>query len=204
MVVIFLVGPVMFGGRNTGLRNRRERLLSAFPYQRKQPNVNKPLEPKSSSSSSPPTNNNTTTTTNEHIPSDGMSSTAKLILETLDSMSTPLRDARKIPMTVTSSVTSRAEKRRMIAEELDTSLRRGVDTPMGTKKRRRPNLGEGSSTLNGPPLRTLFSPVTSSNTPSTSKKVLNNHLNILPKVTSSPPPKTNNNNNFGLDMFSLQ
>ena len=87
-----------------------------------------------------------------------MSSTARLIFDTLEKMSTPIRDAQKLIPSINSSP-PRAEKRRAIAEQLDWSH--------GSLKRRRPQLGsniapETSGQLNGPPLRTIFSPVSAS------------------------------------------
>ncbi len=57
-----------------------------------------------------------------------LSTTAKTILDTLERMSTPVRDAQKIPV-------PRAERRRQIADELISSS--------GEKIRRRPRLGGG-------------------------------------------------------------
>lgn len=118
-----------------------------------------------------------------HMDSSGISSTAKVILDTLDKMSTPIRDAQRIPLPA-----ARAETRRAIAEQLldrpsstiggggGGSAGSSPTTSAGSESsssysRRRPRLGrtEPVSTsnasgqlLNGPPLRTLFSPVSSS------------------------------------------
>ena len=115
----------------------------------------------------------------------GMSSTAKLILDTLEKMSTPVKDAQKIPLAA-----ARAEKRRAIAEQL---LERSTVSAGGSAgsspvsassasssnySRRRPRLGRitpttGSATgklLNGPPLRTVYTPVASSSTGSAGRK----------------------------------
>jgi len=88
---------------------------------------------------------------------DGMSSTARLILETLDKMSTPLRDAQKmLPFDGGEMTTpSRAEKRKQIAQQFGLSQ----ETPSSAAKRRRPNLGTrqgggaDASMLKGPPTR---------------------------------------------------
>lgn len=112
----------------------------------------------------------------------GISSTAKVILDTLEKMSTPIKDAQKIPLPA-----ARAETRRAIAEQLlecpSSSSGGGCGGSAGSSpttsagsessssySRRRPRLGRttpvlSSNTsgqlLNGPPLRTLFSPVPS-------------------------------------------
>eukprot|EP00096_Caligus_rogercresseyi_P012625 TRINITY_DN5348_c0_g1_i1.p1 TRINITY_DN5348_c0_g1~~TRINITY_DN5348_c0_g1_i1.p1 ORF type:complete len:510 (+),score=148.97 TRINITY_DN5348_c0_g1_i1:191-1720(+) len=151
-------GPVTFGGGNasTFFRQRRERLMAASPYgggkrplRGGTPSKGIPAEePKESGS------NNRKPLTSGGPPADAMSSTAKLILDTLERMSTPLGDARKIPVTPD---VSRAEKRRLIAEELDSSLLGSGSS--GQSKRKRPNLRGGGGALNGPPIRTCFSPV---------------------------------------------
>ncbi|XP_040573643.1 uncharacterized protein [Lepeophtheirus salmonis] len=144
-------GTVKFGGGNasTFFRQRRERLMAASPYASKK-RMNDSLSRKASS----PANEempDSQKKSNSIAPADAMSSTAKLILDTLERMSTPLRDARKIP--VIPSDISRAEKRRLIAQELDSSLLGGG------LRRKRPNLSSNGSSLNGPPVRTIFSPV---------------------------------------------
>ena len=159
----------MFGG-NSSLR--RNRLLSASPYESaasqrqnsrltnrgidSQHNLSNPQTPSSSKSTTP---------TSE----DGMSSTARLILDTLERMSTPIRDAHKIP------IVGRAEKRRQVMSELESSLvQSNCNNGTSNSKRRRPNLGNGGSAstisnihtlLNGPPLRKLMSPMSAITTP---------------------------------------
>lgn len=126
-------GPVMFGGGSSALR--RGRMLSATPYSAAL--RNREREREKARPQAPPTPATPTT--------DAMSSTARVILDTLDKMSTPIQDARKIPV-------PRAEKRKMIEDELNCSL--------GGSSRRRPRLGSGVQTmLNGPPLRKNYSPV---------------------------------------------
>jgi len=130
-----------------------------------------------------------------------ISSTARLILDTLDKMSTPIRDAQKLSSVLSNNSmphdaigqninnrSSRAERRKLIAEALDassvsmnlsnSSLSMQDDLmsndKCGRAKRRRPNLGApingnasttnrfraNHSNFNGPPLRSLaFSPV---------------------------------------------
>jgi len=128
-------GPVMFGGGSSALR--RGRMLSATPYSAAL--RNREREREKTRPTAPPTPATPTPTT------DAMSSTARVILDTLDKMSTPIQDARKIPV-------PRAEKRKMIEDELNCSL--------SSLSRRRPRLGSGLHTmLNGPPLRKNYSPV---------------------------------------------
>ena len=63
-----------------------------------------------------------------HMDSSGISSTAKVILDTLDKMSTPIRDAQRIPLPA-----ARAETRRAIAEQLlDRVMREIEETPLWT------------------------------------------------------------------------
>jgi len=83
-------------------------------------------------------------------PTDAMSTTARLILDTLEKMSTPLKDSDKVP---TLSV-----DRKRVAEELNQSL------GLTGSARKRPRLGTGpmqstSSPLGGPPFRKLYSPL---------------------------------------------
>lgn len=107
-----------------------------------------------------------------------MSSTARLIFDTLEKMSTPVRDAQKLIPSVSCSP-PRAEKRRLIAEQLDWSK--------DTLKRKRPNLGRdisGRNQLNGPPLRTIFSPVPASPRPR-SNAAKSARLTATPKAPSS-------------------
>merc|ERR1719476_529844 len=82
---------------------------------------------------------------------DSMSSTARLILDTLDKMSTPIQDAKKMPPLVQ----PRAEKRKLIEEELNCSLK--------SPQRRRVRLGSGALSLAGPPLRKSYAPVSLTN-----------------------------------------
>jgi len=94
---------------------------------------------------------------------DGMSSTARLILDTLDKMSTPLRDAQKmLPFQDDHEATqtpSRAEKRKLIAEKLNLSNSAESSSASAAKRaRRRPHLGGGGTNsdggmLRGPPTR---------------------------------------------------
>lgn len=86
---------------------------------------------------------------------DGMSSTARLILETLDKMSTPLRDAQKMLPFDGEMTPSRAEKRKQIAQQFGLSHNQETSS---AAKRRRPNLGTrqggaDASMLRGPPTR---------------------------------------------------
>ena len=154
----------MFGGSAT---NRRSRLLSASPYtaaaiSSRKPHQ-RPLFEESASSrrgssaantpSPAPSPSPSSTTSNDN---GMMSSTARLIFDTLEKMSTPVRDAQKLIPSVSLSSPPRAEKRRMIAEQLDWCH--------DSLKRRRPRLGQSDSSrrgdhLNGPPLRTVFSPL---------------------------------------------
>jgi len=125
----------MFGGGSSALR--RGRMLSATPYSAAL--RNREREREKARPQAPPTAATPAPTT------DAMSSTARVILDTLDKMSTPIQDARKIPV-------PRAEKRKMIEDELNCSL--------GGSSRRRPRLGSGvQAILNGPPLRKNYSPV---------------------------------------------
>jgi len=156
-------GPVMFGGNST---NRKSRLLSASPYAAaaisSRKSHQRPLFEESTSSRRGSSAANTPSPAPSPSPSSTisdngmMSSTARLIFDTLEKMSTPVRDAQKLIPSVSLSSPPRAEKRRLIAEQLDwchDSL----------KRRRRPRLGHsdrpGSDHLNGPPLRTVFSPL---------------------------------------------
>lgn len=109
---------------------------------------------------------------------DGLSSTARLILDTLDRMNTPLRDAQKmLPYDDVSAefshhskleTPSRAEKRKLIAEKLNLSSATFGGSEAGSpaaggsaakRARRRPHLGGQqqnlmeTSVLRGPPTR---------------------------------------------------
>ncbi len=124
-------------------------------------------KPKLSNAPTPSTSKSTTPTSD-----DGMSSTARFILDTLEKMSTPVRDAQKIPLI------GRAEKRRQVMSELESSLvQTSGSGAMQSSKRHRPNLSATSTTLsnnrtllNGPPLRTLVSPVTTPRSRTTAVK----------------------------------
>ena len=124
-------------------------------------------KPKLSNAPTPSTSKSTTPTSD-----DGMSSTARLILDTLEKMSTPVRDAQKIPLV------GRAEKRRQVMSELESSLvQTSGSGAMQSSKRHRPNLCATSTNvannrtlLNGPPLRTLISPVTTPRSRTTAVK----------------------------------
>jgi len=159
-------GPVMFGGLSTA---RRTRLQAASPYSAAMRNRNAerkarqgpltfppalgvqnstlpPSSLPSTAPSSPQSSPGPSTT-----PPAPLSSTAKLILSTLDRLSsggTPITDARKIPV----STPNRAEKRKLLETELNCSL--------SSPSRRRARLGGGGLALSlaGPPLRKNYSP----------------------------------------------
>jgi len=146
-------GPVMFG---SGSSFRRNRMLSASPYSatlrsrqaeraaRSSLSINTTAAPSSLPSS--------TASSPSPVPAtDSMSSTARLILDTLDKMSTPIQDAKKMPPLVQ----PRAEKRKLIEEELNCSLK--------SPQRRRVRLGSGALSLAGPPLRKSYAPVSLTN-----------------------------------------
>ena len=161
-------GRVMFGGTNnssitSGLNLRRHnRLLASGPYQSSLSNrgPKKHSQAPSGASGQPGQKQDSNPATSEpnksaDSSSSTLSSTARVILRTLERMSTPIQDALKIPL-------PRAEKRRALAEEL---LERGslLGSPGSSSTRRRPRLGQaeankspakGSGFLNGPPLRT--------------------------------------------------
>jgi len=163
-------GPVMFGGHTSS--NRKSRLISASPYAASALASRKPhqrpifdeLGSASSrrGSSAANTPSPAPSPSPSSTPSDSgvMSSTARLIFDTLEKMSTPVRDAQKLIPSVSCSP-PRAEKRRLIAEQFDWS--------QNSLKRRRPQLGRPTpgvdQSLNGPPLRTIFSPVPASPKP---------------------------------------
>eukprot|EP00095_Tigriopus_kingsejongensis_P003340 maker-scaffold870_size86522-snap-gene-0.18 protein:Tk03340 transcript:maker-scaffold870_size86522-snap-gene-0.18-mRNA-1 annotation:"nuclear pore complex protein" len=160
---------------NASLR-RANRLLSSAPYhsaQRWQNRSARPAPPPSSRPSPEPSQT-----------SFNLSATAKTILETLDQMSTPLRDALKIPV-------PRAEKRRALADEI-------MDGSGSSYVRRRPHLGgaargtaslPNSATLNGPPLRKIFSPLPPASVALTPKTV-QLAPRLVPKSPPKPPPPT--------------
>ncbi len=162
-------GPVMFGGQSA---MRRSRLMAASPYAAAALASRKPHQRplfddtsassrRGSSAAATPSPAPSPSPSSTASDSGVMSSTARLILDTLDRMNTPIRDAQKlIPSMSSSTSPPRAEKRRLIAEQLDWTK----------GKRRRPLLGGGTSgssarshsaggAMNGPPLRTVFSPV---------------------------------------------
>lgn len=162
-------GPVMFGGQTSSLR--KNRLVAASPYAASAMASRKPHQRPifDNSTVAQPSNRHGSSAANTPSPAPSpspssttsdngaMSSTARLIFDTLEKMSTPIRDAQKLIPSVSASP-PRAEKRRLIAEQLDWS--------QSAMKRRRPQLGgsggQGLDQLNGPPLRTIFSPVPAS------------------------------------------
>ena len=156
----------MFGGNAS--TSRKGRIFAASPYAAaaaaSRKSYQRPIFDESASGSrrgssaaatpspAPSPSPSSSTTSDNGV----MSSTARLIFDTLEKMSTPIRDAQKLIPSVNCSP-PRAEKRKAIAEQLDWSH--------GSLKRRRPQLGntsEYSGQLNGPPLRTVFSPVSAS------------------------------------------
>jgi len=161
-------GPVMFGSSA-----RKSRLISASPYSAafrtrtadKQARLERmnfptalgtvaPVVPPSSLPSTAPSSPHSSPSQSSSPPAP-LSSTARVILSTLEKISsggTPVTDARKIPMTSPSSA-SRAEKRKLIESELNCSL-------SSSPGRRRARLGGGglALALAGPPLRKNFSP----------------------------------------------
>jgi len=181
-------GPVMFGGHTSS--NRKSRMISASPYAASALASRKPHqrplfdELGSSSSRRGSSAANTPSPAPSPSPSSSstsdngvMSSTARLIFDTLEKMSTPVRDAQKLIPSVSCSP-PRAEKRRLIAEQFDWCQN-------SLNKRRRPQLGRSSpaGTLNGPPLRTIFSPVPAS--PKPRSKAAKSA-----RILSSPAPAT--------------
>ena len=176
--------PVAAAASMASTLRRSNRLLSAAPYNASMRihNRNRP----------PPQQQELNYSANDHedfshMDNAGISSTAKVILDTLEKMSTPIRDAQRIPLPA-----ARAETRRAIAEQLldrpssviggggggggGGSAGSSPTTSAGSESsssysRRRPRLGRttpistsnaSGQLLNGPPLRTLFSPVPSS------------------------------------------
>jgi len=158
-------GPVVFGGMSSG---RRTRLQSSSPYgtalrtrtaDRKSRQATFSLPPALGAQTSLPPSSLPSTAPSSPQSSPGpsttppapLSSTAKLILSTLDRLSsggTPVTDAKKIPL----STPNRAEKRKMLETELNCSL--------SSPSRRRARLGGGglALALSGPPLRKNYSP----------------------------------------------
>ena len=160
---------------------RSNRLLSAAPYNASMRIHNRNQRP------SQQQQQQLSYSKNDHedysqMDQSGISSTAKVILDTLEKMSTPIKDAQRIPLPA-----ARAETRRAIAEQLlecpSSSSGGGCGGSAGSSpttsagsessssySRRRPRLGRttpvlssnaSGQLLNGPPLRTLFSPVPS-------------------------------------------
>jgi len=162
-------GPIMFGGLGSA---RKARLHSASPYNvamrnrtarrnkerqevvSMQPSFgahNTSLLPSSLPSTAPSSPQSSSDSVG--TASAPLSSTAKLILSTLDRLSsggTPISDAKKIPLP--SPTLNRAEKRKLLETELGCSL--------SSPSRRRARLGGGGLALSlaGPPLRKNFSP----------------------------------------------
>lgn len=106
-------------------------------------------------------------------PTDAMSTTARLILDTLEKMSTPLKDSDKMP---TLSV-----DRKRVADELNQSL------GLNGSARKRPRLGTGpmqsSSPLGGPPFRKLYSPLSVHR----SRPPRVKHITPMPSLYNSRP-----------------
>ena len=175
--------PVAAAASMASSLRRSNRLLSVAPY-----NASMRIHNRSQRPSQQQQQQQLNYSTNDHedySPMDdaGISSTAKVILDTLEKMSTPIRDAQRIPLPA-----ARAETRRAIAEQLldrpssaiggggGGSAGSSPTTSAGSESsssysRRRPRLGRttpvstsnaSGQLLNGPPLRTLFSPVSSS------------------------------------------
>jgi len=211
-------GPVIFGSSA-----RKSRLVSASPYSaafrsriaEKQArldrsvfppslgNVGLPPPPPSSLPSTAPSSPHSSPGPSSSPPAP-LSTSARLILSTLDKLSsggTPVTDARKIPMSSPSS-NSRADKRKFLETELNTSLG-------SSPGRRRRRLGGGglALALGGPPLRKNFSPslnnsgssasnssISSSSTPQSSKSscVVSRsaiaETRMSAPVTSTAPP----------------
>ena len=176
--------PVAAAASMASSLRRSNRLLSVAPYNASMRIHNRSQRPSQQQQQQQQLNYST----NDHedySPMDdaGISSTAKVILDTLEKMSTPIRDAQRIPLPA-----ARAETRRAIAEQLldrpssaiggggGGSAGSSPTTSAGSESsssysRRRPRLGRttpvstsnaSGQLLNGPPLRTLFSPVSSS------------------------------------------
>jgi len=162
-------GPVMFG---SGSSFRRNRMLSASPYSAtlRSRQAERAARSSLSIATAPSSLPSSTASSPSPVPAtDSMSSTARLILDTLDKMSTPIQDAKKMP----ALVQPRAEKRKLIEEELNCSLK--------SPQRRRVRLGSGALSLAGPPLRKSYAPVSLSNG-------LSSPLTISTSKTPSPQP----------------
>lgn len=183
-------GPIIFGSSA-----RRSRLLSASPYSaaarsraaERQSRVSS-LQPSLGRVAPPPSSLPSTAPSSPHSspgptvsPPAPLSSTARLILSTLEKLSsggTPVTDAKKIPLCSPSS-SGRAEKRKLLETELNCSFSPG---------RRRPRLGGGGLALSlaGPPLRKNFSPIPSLSS-GTSVSSVTRPVQVRLK-SSSPPP----------------
>jgi len=162
-------GPVMFG---SGSSFRRNRMLSASPYSAtlRSRQAERAARSSLSIATAPSSLPSSTASSPSPVPAtDSMSSTARLILDTLDKMSTPIQDAKKMP----ALVQPRAEKRKLIEEELNCSMK--------SPQRRRVRLGSGALSLAGPPLRKSFAPVSLSNG-------LSSPLTTSTSKMSSPQP----------------
>jgi len=184
-------GPVMFGSSA-----RKSRLISASPYSAafrtraadKQARLERmnfptalgtvaPVVPPSSLPSTAPSSPHSSPSQSSSPPAP-LSSTARVILSTLEKISsggTPVTDARKIPMTSPSSA-SRAEKRKLIESELNCSL------SSSSPGRRRARLGGGglALALAGPPLRKNFSPSLNSSNSSASNSSMSSASKTTP------------------------
>lgn len=160
----------MFGGLGSA---RRTRLQSASPYGTAMRNRNAERKARQGpltfppalgvhNDSMPPSSLPSTAPSSPQsspgpssTPPAPLSSTAKLILSTLDRLSTsgtPITDARKIPLSNSTTTPNRAEKRKLLETELNCSL--------SSPSRRRARLGGGglALALAGPPLRKNYSP----------------------------------------------
>ena len=180
-------GPVMFGSSA-----RKSRLISASPYSaafrsriaERQARLDRSTL-QVSLGSAPPSSLPSTAPSSPHSspgpsssPPAPLSSTARVILSTLEKLSTsgtPISDAKKIPLSSPSSA-NRAEKRKLLESELNCSL-------SSSPSRRRARLGGGglALALSGPPLRKNFSPSLNNS----SSTVSNSSMSSSP---ARPPP----------------
>lgn len=191
-------GPVTFGSSA-----RKTRLLSAGPYTAafrnraadKQTRLERvSLVPALGTAGPPPSSLPSTAPSSPHSspgpassPPAPLSSTARVILSTLEKLSaggTPVTDARKIPLASPISA-SRVEKRKLLESELNCSL-------SSSPGRRRQRLGGGglALALSGPPLRKNFSPSlnTSTSTGSTSSVPSTPATPVSTRPLSVPKP----------------
>ncbi|XP_039257047.2 uncharacterized protein LOC120333756 isoform X1 [Styela clava] len=149
----FYNGPVQFGGANASGRSGH----FATPY--KIPSVTK-VKVRHINHQRTPVRSSMHSTRNtkselEESSATGMSSTAKKILQTLEKMSSPLNDARRIPMTRTpSSFMADRQKRRTIggSSRLGTSMLQppptvGISSPSTARLRRRSHMPMNNSLL---------------------------------------------------------